>query len=302
MATATKPQPSAVSPREAEEAIESRLADRNRELEARERMLDRILSESAELTPNGIDLSPAQRLVFYEMGARNIHDIIVLLRQHKGIQELRASVGDPDVLADAKAKLAAASDELSKATAELSDMEVSGGNGEPMLAKQIRKLQARLEQLIANRDSAANEVNSIEAQRKALREKAPQWLREKVNRDVRSTRWRSELWLRVEEIKATIMSHRNFIRHWLSSAKRSSIDLLFINYAKVYLPATVRVDKTHGNTTVDLKALEMHYGELEAVTLPALNAELERLTAEWEKIVAEIEEPLDRWMRTGAAR
>jgi hypothetical protein len=213
-------------------------------------------------------------------------------------------------LAAARTELLAADTALAEARAEIGDLETTEGAG-PALARQIAKLEKRLSFLTYQCEDAARKVAQIETQRSTLRDRAPQWLKQAVNRDTDAIRMKHPSYAARDAIAGKLDLVEKVLRAWNIEGRvdpacnkfepnYQAKNWLYIAYARRWFPeAYEENEKDSCQTRVNITKFSQHVDWLKSVEYPRLLAERERLTAEWEQTVAEISQPIERWVQTG---
>lgn len=309
MSTATRPKPKQET---AGDLIQRRLDQAASEESCREQMLNELVRDYDNLEGDQLLLSRGQVLVFESMGLKSIHEIRRALQRHKGILARRERVGDPAVLEQARQEVEKAAEAERTARAELTDIaDVEGGAG-PVLVRQIQNLETRLAALTAARSTAESRLKSLEQERQHLRDFAPAWLRDQVQRSINATRWNHPAYVALEKMKPQLEAIHHAINEWArqtavdpeTGARLSRFDgkhYAFTGYARHYAPQVLSV-KTQYEWAVEERQFSVHVGWLKTEKLPQLLAEQAALQAEWKTVLDELEQPLEKWVRFGHAR
>jgi hypothetical protein len=298
--TATMPPALATGPLlTAEERVMRRQAEMIEERETQDEMMTELVRAQPEFIVETLELSRGHWLVFEAMGLKDIHQIFSALSRHRCNMELRAAVGDPKILAAARERVAAAIEAENSAAAELADLEVDKGAG-PVLRRQIKKLDAKLQELTGARIAAEREVQSIEARRQHLRDRAPDWLKNEVGRDVALWQRSSREWKLADRLESQIRNIDSLVSYWGYSSRPSASELMFVNWARVHLPDAVNENGPKGPPSVDLEKMKTHVQWLMDEERPRLVMEHDAARTVANDIRREIELPLERWTATGS--
>jgi hypothetical protein len=228
----------------------------------------------------------------------SIHDLCLALNVQRGIRKLREDAGDPENLAAARKRLAAAIEAENTTRGALADIDVGDGTG-PVLVRQIQTLQNKLSKLTEERIAAESAVGRLESMRSNLRDRAPRWLKESVEREIAAMQRSLPIWRRHQEICAELYQHEKLVE-WFKyhGVRYRGTDPFYISYAKVWLSDSVR-RLDDGSEAVDVDAIKRHVEKLTRTLLPALQSELATVRAEWGVQVAAVEAPLERWVQHG---
>lgn len=272
--------------------------------------LDDILEQNRSLESRDLVLTAGQRLICEEiaereLGTRSIHAIAKILRRRRSEVRLRDEVGDPSVLCLAEADLAETLRRERETVAAIDDIAVGDGADEvPALSKQIGALQAKLSGLTAVREQAAARVASIRSRLDRLRRMAPEWLQADVARDVAAVQRTSSSWAEFVRCKGLLRQHKQLQWRMAPEAHQpSESDVSIANYAKAHCQDTIVEDQRQGRPwarhRVDLHKLRQYIER----DLPAILADLESrrsaAAAEWQRLRAEVERPLEAFVRDG---
>jgi hypothetical protein len=287
--------------------IARRFAAQSTELAARESLLNQVVEDygDGEFEPGKLSLSPGSWLMFQDMGCTSGFDICRLLTRHRGTLQLRAEVGDPSILAAAKTRLAECQELERVSRAALEDIEVACDDTEPALARQIGNPTSRLQSLIANREEAERHVAAIEAKRATLRDRAPQLLQGIVTTTVTAVQVTHSVWRQHEAVVHEILFAQGMLAVFERLQPRGqSGEVTLRNYCVEKLPAALlpapsKRDAHWSEQWVNTDLLATHAEWLRQTRLPELQQEKERLAAEWAKVKAELEAPLDHWVQFG---
>jgi hypothetical protein len=312
MTTATTKSKRTPAQQSAADMVQRRLDLAASERAAREAMLTEIVEAHgrAEFNYGNYEIARGHRTVFEDMNCTSEYDIIHCLNSHKATMFLREKYGDPEILTQAKAALAECEQAEQTARAELEDLDdVAGGTG-PILIRQIKKMEARLAELMMRRSTAQQRVTEVEQGRKGLRDRAPEFLRKEIERELGRVRavWKP----RIEEdkLESRLELIRLALKRWAIEGhvdppwkKETSYCLSnwqYVAVARVYRPQIIdESSEKYGNPTVRLTGFTALIERLQSQELPGLQAELAKIKAAWAEVVAEIEEPLERWCATG---
>lgn len=271
-------------------------------------VLNDILEANDSLESRDISLTTGQRIVVEDLARRDFKsgafvDIVRVLRRHRSECRLREQYGDPAVLHQAEAELAEAQRLERETAAVISDLDVDDtGDDAPNLHKQIVALQRKLAGLTSARAEAERKVARIRGGRETLRNRAPEWLKKEVDRELSMVQRASPCWREFMQIKSLMRRHEQF--RWFMDpefSRRSRGELTIRHYCREFIPSALREGRGYGDPP--------EYADIEAVhkfianDLPGILAELQATrwaaAAEWQKIRAEVEAPLERFVQYG---
>jgi hypothetical protein len=284
--------------------IERRHAQASAEFAAREALLNQVVQEYGDgpFVPAKLHLSPGVWIMLEDAGCKGGFEACRLLESHRATLRLRSEVGDPAILAAAKARLDECREVERTARAELTEIEVPDA-ATPALARQITNLESRLKSVVEMREAAERHVAAIEGKRSRLREKVPQFLKDSVARTVGAVQATHATWWRHEEVFSEINFIKGMLAAWDLLPKPSSgtRDQTLMNYCREKLPEALRIAGAEFSWAmmVDVDLLFEHVSWLRQTRLTELHTEKEQLAAKWLELRRELEAPLDRWVQYG---
>lgn len=212
---------------------------------------------------------------------------------------LREEVGDPAVLQAARQRVADATEAVRTATASLEDIQVDGATDTP-LAQQIAKLTDKLRELTAAKNAAEAHLAAVVEKRQQLRGMCPPEIRQSVDQEIAALKRTHPLWRRRNELRVKIDGLTKTLAFAPGKAHGTKNPDVWRNYCRNYLPEALIVSREkYQPDKINWDRLMPHLAEVETTIIPGLIAEKDRVDAEIQAIVDDLEAPITEWMHTG---
>lgn len=269
---------------------------------AAQTLMIELTQRCPELEPSQLRITPSEKHLLNAGGVTfsSLHDLCRSLGHVRGVQERLAEFSF-DNLAAAEAELAEARENLATTKASLDDIDVGNVRG-PVLAKQIKALQAKLEDLLTAESQAVNKVERLKSFHTYLLEAAPQVIKDLVDmrkQELQSTPESFEL----RQLEAKIAEHENAVKEagrndgvlWVHPVSGPRWVAVVLNFARLHCPDAIVV-KEKGESVDYNKFADCIKSFKDG--LPALHERRDELQAAVDelKIQIGIDEPIRRWI------